>query len=356
MKYCFILLLFIVQLTFAQSNQEKAFEKGRAAIQLMDNGQVEEAVKLLEEAQKLDPERFDYPYEMAYARYIQQDFKGAIKILEKIESHRDVSDRLYQLLGNSYDNIGNTDKAMGVYERGLMKFPHSGSLYHEQGIVKMNRQEYDEALSFFEKGIYMSPAFPSNYYRAAKIYCSSTEEVWGMIYGEIFINLERNSQRTVEISKLLYDTYKGQILFTSDTSMSVGFSQQTTMNVSNSAGKKEFKLPYGMVYELTLMMSIENEKTIDLNSLDRIRKRFVFNYFNQEFGRKYNNALFEYQKQIADAGHLEAYNYWVLMKGNENEFATWVVLNKEKWDRFTEWFTAHPIKINDKNRFFSGQY
>ena len=52
------LLMFMIigQFTYGQSDKDKAFEKGRAAIELMDNGKIDESIKLLEEAQNLDPE------------------------------------------------------------------------------------------------------------------------------------------------------------------------------------------------------------------------------------------------------------------------------------------------------------
>ena len=280
-----LMLLLIVQVSFGQSNQEKPHEKGQTAIQMMDNGQVDVSIKLLEEAQQLDPDRFDFPYELAYAHYIKEDFKEAIKILEKIENYKDVNDRLYQLLGNAYDNIGKADKAVKIYEKGLKKFPNSGILHLESGIICMHDKEYDKALSFFEKGIYVAPAFPSNYYWATRLYCSSTEAIWGMIYGEIFMNVERNSKRTVEISKLLFDTYKSQIVFTSDTSISVSFSKQMTININNLSDSNKLKFPYSMVYEPTLLMSIVNEKSIDIISLDRIRTYFVTNYYKNDFSK-----------------------------------------------------------------------
>ena len=77
------LLMFMIigQFTYGQSDKDKALEKGRAAIELMDNGKINESIKLLEEAQKLDPVKFDYPYELAYANYLNKDYKGAIKII-----------------------------------------------------------------------------------------------------------------------------------------------------------------------------------------------------------------------------------------------------------------------------------
>lgn len=353
------LLLFITvgQIVFGQTNKEKALAKGQEAINLMDNGKLDESIKLLEEAQKLDPDRFDYPYEMAYANYAKEDYKSAIKILEKNADHKDVTDRLFQLLGNSYDALGKSDKAFEAYDAGLKKFPNSGMIYLEKGNVHWNKKEYDKALPFYEKGIEVDPRFPSNYYRAARIYCGSTEEVWGMIYGEIFMNIERNSKRTSEISKLLFDTYKSEIKFSSDTSFSVSFSKNATININDLKGPGKMKLPFGVgVYEPTLMFSMLSTNSIDINSLDIIRNAFIDNYFKNGHDKAYPNALFSYQKQIKEAGHIEAYNHWILMKGDEDGFDKWYSTNKEKWDSFVTWFSDNGLEINDKNKFYRGQY
>lgn len=353
------LLLFIIagQIAFGQSNKEKALAKGQEAIKLMDNGKVQESIELLEEAQKLDPDRFDYSYELAYAYYLKEDYKEVVKILEKNKTHKDVADRLFQLLGNCYDVLGKTDKAFEAYDEGLKIFPNSGMIYLEKGNVYWGKKEYGKALPFYEKGIEVDPKFPSNYYRATRIYCGSTEEVWGMIYGEIFMNLERNSKRTAEISKLLFDTYKSEIKFTSDTSFSVSFSKNATINVSDLKDPSKIKLPYGVgVYEPTLMFSMLSVKSIDINSLDNIRSSFIDNYFKNGHNKTYPNVLFSYQKQVKEAGHIEAYNHWILMKGDEDEFDKWQSANKDKWDSFVKWFGDNGLKINDTNKFYSGQY
>lgn len=36
--------------------------------------------------------------------------------------------------------------------------------------------------------------------------------------------------------------------------------------------------------------------------------------------KEYPNILFSFQKQVKDAGHIEAYNHWILMKGDEEAF------------------------------------
>jgi tetratricopeptide (TPR) repeat protein len=352
------LLLFLLtgQIAFGQDNKEKALEKGLEAIQLMDEGKFDESIKLLKQAQKLDPKRYDYPYEMAYAHYAQGDFKGAIKILEKLSDHKDVTDRLFQLLGNAYDVIDNSEKAFEVYDAGLEKFPNSGALYLEKGNVYWGKEEYAEAIPYYEKGIEVDPGFASNYYRAARIYLNSTEEIWGMIYGELFMNIERNTARTAEISEMLFATYESEISFTSDSSIAVSFCQSMTMSIDALSDGKEMVLPFCMIYEPTLLIGIVFEKSLDINSLDRIRNGFIENYFKMGHNKTHPNILFDYQNEILKAGHLASYNHWVLMKGDEDKFDIWVEENEEKWTEFVTWFTDNGLKVNDSNKFYSGQY
>jgi tetratricopeptide (TPR) repeat protein len=352
-----LFLLATSRVTFSQSNEDKANEKKDQAIKLEDDGKVDDAIKLLLEACKLCPDQFMFPYELGYAYYVKEDFKKSIKYLQDALKLKNPSDLGYQLLGNCYDRQGNSDKAIETYKDGLKIFPNSGKLYLEQGNVFWGKKDYNKALPYYERGIQIDPQFPSNYYRATILYLSTTEKVWGMIYGEIFMNLERNSKRTKEISKMLYDTYKSSILFTSDTSASVSFSKFASIDINDLKDTAKFKLPFGVgVYEPCILFSILAQKEISLTSLNTIRADFLKNYFDKEFNKTYPNILFNYQKKISDAGHLEAYNHWILMKGDEDNFTKWQESNKSKWDDFIKWFKDNKIIVDKDNMFYREQY
>jgi hypothetical protein len=216
---------------------------------------------------------------------------------------------------------------------------------------------YLDALSYYETGIKRDPAFPSNYFWAAQIFFGSTEEVWGMIYGELFMNLERNSQRTAEISELLYDVYDSEIQFYGDTSIIVSFSQMSTINLTDLSDIENLKLPFGVgVYEPTLILSLIGQNSINLTSLNEIRKNFVELYFENEHHLAYPNVLFDYQKRIKDAGHMDAYNHWLLMMGDEAGFELWLYDNEDKYYDFVDWFIENPLVLNEENRFYRTQY
>jgi tetratricopeptide (TPR) repeat protein len=44
----------------------------------MDEGQIDQSIELLTRAEKLDPNRIDYPYEIAYAHYLKKNYEKAI--------------------------------------------------------------------------------------------------------------------------------------------------------------------------------------------------------------------------------------------------------------------------------------
>lgn len=356
-KYILIVLFWLAATNcFAQSNLLKAKDLGRQAVTLEDQGHFMEALNLLADAQKLDPASAIYPYEMAYCYYSTKDYQRAIEILLKLKSYKDVFARVYQLLGNSYDDAGMKDKAIETYDAGLKLFPDAGELYLESAVIQIGKQDYVKALVFCEQGIKADPAFPSNYYWASRIYCATTETVWGIIYGEIFMNLERNSKRTNEISKLLFDTYKTSITIGEGGKARVDFSKRDTINVDPKENISKFKMPFNLAYGLPVLMSVGAQKTIDLESLNNIRAGFISLYHKLNYDKLYPNALFSYQDEIVKAGHFEAYNHWLLMKGDDAAFGLWYKANKPKWDAFYAWYNANPIKINPNNRFYRGQY
>ena len=353
-KYIVLLLLLTTgQFAFAQADtaKEKAQMMATQAILFEGQGKIAEAIPLLEGAKKLDSGNINYPYELAVIYYTRKDYAKAQQILEPLLNHKDVSGMIYQVLGNVYDDLGKTDLAVSTYEKGLKLFPKTAELYLEMGIIQLKKKEYNMALQYFEKGIVANPIYASNYYRATKLFCNSSEPVWGVIYGEIFMNLERNSDRTAEISKLLVDTYKNHIRFPRDSSFSVSFS--TTVSIFADKNVKPFAKA---CYEPTVMMSMLSEKKVDVNALCRMRKKFIESYIRSGNYQQYPNALFSYQYKVLKAGHMDAYNHWILQEGDKAVYNSWLDNNKDAWDKFLKWYKKNPLLLDDNFKFYRAQY
>ncbi|WP_181163652.1 tetratricopeptide repeat protein [Pontibacter mangrovi] len=342
-KLLFLLLLFAAAPAFPQSERPK--ELVQKAIALMDEGNYDASIATLEEALVLDPKNPNIEYELALAYYLKEDYSKALDATKKLIKTKKAFDQVYQLRGNSYDMMGNRDKALKTYEAGLKKFPSSGPLYLEKGIVLLKEEQNEQALATFEAGIAAAPLHPSNYYWAAKLFLGSEEEVWGMLYGELFRVLEPNSERSTEISKLLYDTYKSEIKYTSDTSMSVSFSKNNIIGFSKKGSS--LNLPFGTVaYETTLAMSAAGTRQIDLASLNKIRTSFVQNFYKNEINTRFDNPLFQWQQTLLNEQQLEAYNYWLLQAGNPEQYNSWLEQNQAQLDAFVAWFNENGQPIS----------
>ncbi|MCF6404011.1 tetratricopeptide repeat protein [Chitinophaga filiformis] len=369
-----VISCFSVSAANAQAtDKEKALAKKNEAIQLMDDGKLAESITLLEEARKLDPAEPEIVYEMALARYQQKNFEEAIKLLKGLVKKKQATGRVYAMMGNALDEMGKPEKAIDMYDEGIEKFPAEGNLYLERGVMELRKNDHNAALKFFEKGIQAAPMYPSNYYRAAKVFFDSDQEVWGMIYGEIFMNIERGSKRTEEISKLLYYTYKGEIKFESDTTVSVSFAKQNNtilLDPNQSKKAQTSSLANALVeqlmasmgnsfangaYEMTLVKSIIGEKMVNLASLNRIRTKFLDIYAQEGRDTSYPVVLFDFQRKVKEAGHLDAYNYWILGQGDEKVFGEWRSEHEQQWTDFMKWFKENRISITAENAFVRSQ-
>jgi tetratricopeptide (TPR) repeat protein len=349
-------MLVFLSLAYSQQSREKALADAKAAIHLEDEGKTEEAIVLLKKAIARDSSDIDYRYELAYAYSSLKKYDTALVMIGNLLGRKDASDLLYELAGNCWQQLGNKVKASELYDAGLQRFPASGRLYYEKGLLELSAKEYNRALVYFEKGIELEPAYAGNYYWAARLFSHSTEPVWGLIYGELFLNLNRSTKQTSEISKLLYDTYLNSIRMNADSGFSVNFSKFSTEKEADSLSKKH-KLAFGTgVYEPTMLMSLHGEKKINMVSLVRIRKKFLDSYFKNQNNVSYPNALFDYQNTVAKAGHLEAYSYWVLMEGDPLAFETWKEKHLAEWNTFLKWFQAHPLGLGKTHRFYRAQY
>jgi tetratricopeptide (TPR) repeat protein len=349
--YIVLILMLVCTLTRAQTPKQTAAEKCTQALLLEDEGNYDGALQLLSEAQKLDPANSTYVYETAYVWYLQKQYQKVAGRLLTLKDKPDSFDRIYQLLGKSYLILNDNAKADLVFEEGLKKFPKSGCLYLEKGVIQLDNNNYPGGLTEFEKGIELEPAFADNYYWATKLYCNSNDAMWGLIYGELFINLVRNGPQSEEISKLLYDTYKSQITFTTAGKLEVNLSNHALADAT-----KPVKMSFGRMYEPSMYVAALPETVIDINSLDRIRQAFLKIYLGRAIHTKYPNALFDYQDKVSKAGYIEAYNHWLLFSGDEAGFKAWRAQNPAQWLEFTKWFSANPLKVDAANHFYKAQY
>jgi hypothetical protein len=97
--------------------------------------------------------------------------------------------------------------------------------------------------------------------------------------------------------------------------------------------------------------TLAKKKEVDIAYLHAARSGFLDRWYSEKRNKEYNNMVIEYQKKVKDAGHFEAYNYWLMMAGNEEEFKTWYATNEDKFKAFAEWFNKNEVTVDKDHHF-----
>ncbi len=350
-----VTLLFTFSLV-AQSKKEQAHKLTFEAVQKMDAGKIDESIVLLKKAKKLDPDGMNPIYEMGYAYTMKGEYAKSIKMYQSILDHEDVSDRVYVMLGNAYDYDGKREEAIQTYEDGLEKFPKSGALHLERGNMYLQQEDYSNAMFYYEKGIEVEPTYTSNYYRAANIYFLTDQEIWGMMYAELHILLSPGSERSIELSKKLYDCYKDNITATSDTSMQIDLCE-SILTIDNISDVENLKMPYCTSWGTAMSLAaLQFSDALDIEDIARIRSSFVKNYFSMGYGESLPNVLYDYRKKIADEDLDRIYNYYIVMMGEPDFAREYFEANEAELDKLSQFLYSEPINISEDNKLYRKQY
>jgi len=326
--FLFIMTICLQTLLFAQDIKQMHDN----ARDFMHKGDYSNAILILNRALAKEPGNLEIAKDLGLNYYYSKDYNKCIEVLKKLFDRTDVDDQCFQIAGDAYWAMEDAKGAEAMYRKGIKKLPNSGPLYNELGKVLWAKSDYT-AINYWEKGIENDPGFAGNYYQASKYYYFTTDKVWSLLYGEIFINIDPKSPLATEIKNILFEGYK------------------KLFSEANLEKNIKDKNPFTLAY-----LKIMNKQSplltagINMQSLSIIRTRFIADW-DANYATKFPFKLFQVHKQYIQEGIFEAYNQWV--------FAT-----EQNRPAYQQWITDHPkayTALNDfiQNRIFkvpAGQY
>lgn len=323
-----ILLSIIVCFVFITAGAQDS--AAVTAKKFIRNGDYANAIVVLNRAISGGNDDIELKKDLAFAYYLSRDYTKALTAAKSLTDSDDVDPQSYQILGMVYKAIENTRDAERMYRLAVRKFPHAGALYNEYGEVLWSQKDESEAVRQWQRGIHSDPNYSGNYYNAAKYYYMSADKVWGLIYGEIFVNLESYSKRTPEIKSMLLEGYKK--LF-----------EEADMT-KNQDSKNEFVKAF---LEVMKNQSPAINTGVTPDALSALRARFILEWF-EKYGEKFPYRLFEYHRQLAREGMFDAYNQWIFGAAqNLSAFQQWSANHAEEYSKFTTLQKNRVFKLID---------
>jgi tetratricopeptide (TPR) repeat protein len=330
MKKLFFILIAVCAQTMLFAQDAKQLHDN--ARDFMHKGDYSNAILILNRALAKAPGNLEISKDLGLNYYYSKDYNKCIEVLKRLFDRNDVDDQCFQIAGDAYWAMEDAKGAEEMYRKGIKKLPNSGPLYNELGKVLWTKNDYT-AIKYWEKGIENDPGFAGNYYHASRYYYFTTDKVWSLLYGEIFINIDPKSPLTPEIKNILFEGYKKL------------FAEANLEK--NNKDKNPFTLAYLKIMnkQSPLLTAGINTETVSV-----LRTRFILEW-DATYAKTFPFKLFQVHKQYIEQGIFEAYNQWV--------FAT-----EQNIPAYQKWVTDHAKQnaaLNDflQNRIFKvpvGQY
>lgn len=293
----------------------------------MKQGDFQNALLVLNRAHYMVPDDASIRKDLSLVHYYLRDNTKALEAILPVLDSEAADEQCFQISGNIYKASGNNKEAEKIYKKGLKRFPQSGPLYNDYGELQWAQQQYS-AIDLWEKGIAGDPSYPKNYYNAGKYYYFSKDKVWGLIYSEIFLNMEPYGPQAPEVKELLLNGYKKLFI--------------------EADFLKDIKQTGNFSYAFLKTMHAQNLLTLQgLNAevLTMIRTRFILEWF-QQYGQQFPYKLFEYHLQLCREGLFNAYNQWIFGSAqNLQQFNRWIGTHQTEYENFSRFQKSRVFKM-----------
>lgn len=282
------------------------------------SGDYNNAIIVLTRALQGDKHSLEIQKDLVQAYYHKRDYTKALEGVKALIDRDDADVMTFQIAGNVYKALEMVKDCDRMYRKALKKFPRSGPLYSEYGELLWAAKDYS-AINQWEKGIEVDPAFSGNYYNAALYYYYTKDKVWCLLYGEIFVNMERMTERSESMKQLLFQAYKEKLFADPD------------LMKGEEKNKSEFAKAF--LQTMAKQSSLAG-KGITTETLGMIRTRFILDWF-ATYGNKFPFRLFEYHQQLLREGMFNAYHQWLFgSTENLDAYDKWTRTNAEEYNSF----------------------
>ena len=320
-KGIFTCTVFMLVACFAAAQDAKQLHETARAFMMQRD--YTNAILVLNRAIQLDPTDIEIAKDLGLNYYFSKDYNKALEIYKPLLEKEGADDQCFQIAGDIYLALEQPKEFEKVIKKGIKKFPASGPLYNELGELLWAQKDFN-AIRQWEKGIEMDPGFAKNYFNAAKFYYFTTDKVWSILYGEIFLNINPQSSSSPEIKTILLESYKKLFL-----------DVDLEKNVTDKNG-------FVAAFLHTMnKQSLLAAGRIDAESLTMIRTRFILDWFT-EYGDKFPYRLFELHRQLLQEGMFDAYNQWIFT-------------SVQNLPVYQNWTSAHAAEYNELVRFQRGR-
>ncbi|UTW66311.1 tetratricopeptide repeat protein [bacterium SCSIO 12643] len=218
-----------------------AIEKGNKA---HDKENYKSALKYYERVHEGDTNYHRAQYEIALTYYAMEDYQKSVDLcLKELKEDNYNAFEFYNLLGNAYDEMDQSEKAIETYTEAIETYSTYYRLYYNRALTYEKMEKWQEAADDYQNSVRLNPFHYQSHYKLAEIAKEEGEYTKAMLCYNSFllINASGNLEFLAEYNDYLNDAYdsspKNIKLSTDD------YSTIDEIILSKAALDKKYKTP-----------------------------------------------------------------------------------------------------------------
>lgn len=190
-------------------------------------------------------------------------------------------------------------------------------------------------------------ATPEPYLPLVRAFAASTERVWAVIYGEVYLDLLPADADRNGIDTLVFHLYDDAI---EKNEKGFGVSLTKVVMIDGSDPKPPFATNFEIAFTLGCILQPEGggKQTIrpgieplTIQALTEIRREQLALWKEKDFP---TTELMRWQVRVLEAGHFDAYNQWLFGAARPDEHKAWLTSHQEDQAAWVEWQRENPMK------------
>ena len=173
-------------------------------ISLDNAGQYDDAISRYKRVLEQSPDVVEAIYELGYSYFHKRDYESALLFAHSGARYKsELLPHIYVLLGNTLDELGKRDEAIGIYKAAIKQSPKMALLHFNLGLALMRSGKLSEAKEAMQQSLHLAPNHASSHYVLATLYYQLGYRVPAILALSRFLSIEPESQRTNEAIPIL---------------------------------------------------------------------------------------------------------------------------------------------------------
>jgi tetratricopeptide (TPR) repeat protein len=338
-------IFFMIVCGALAQNKEEAEKLVDDGIVLHDRGDYEAAIKKYDNALAIDKNNLLAMAEKGISLMALQKYDAVIDISQlTIDKHANDEGlkSVYVTYGNALDALNKPDRALEIYDEGIIHFPYYYQLHFNRGVTLAGLQRYDEGILSFQQSVMLNPKHASSHNAIGRLLNMKGQRVPAILAFTRFLILESESQRAKENIEILRKLIKGNVEQTSKNGITINLNPNLLSDTTADGKSKENSFS-----TVDLILTMHAALDYDKKNKNKTEvEKFIGTFETlcsglEETERKnfgfYWDYYVPYFIEMKNKNQIETMAYIVFNSSQSSDVSKWLKSHNSELDKFYEW-------------------